>query len=142
MLVAGWIERTVPRGSSLAQSGSQYGQFQLQRDHGLRAWKWDRLRMLFTENGRPAEGRPDWIVLQQSPLPSENQGVILDWLASGYELAASFPAFDPGATGNVYEPQDMFYVPLGGFAGVTRPGPNFYVYRRAHAPDGGLSRRP
>ena len=30
--------------------------------------------------------------------------------------------------------QDAFYVPFAGFDGVTRPGPNFTLYKRAGAP--------
>lgn len=142
VLVADWVQRQVPRGSSIVQSGSQYGQFQLQRGHGLRAWKWDLKRLVFIEDVGPAAGRPDWIVLQQSPLLSQNQGIVLDWLRSGYELVAEFVAFDTKATGNVYEPQDRFYLPMRGFAGVTRPGPNFYVYRRTDTQADGVSPPP
>jgi len=140
VLVADWVQRHVPPGSSIAHSGSQYGQIQLRREHGFRDWRWDRRRQVFAEGREPARGRPDWILLQQSPLPSENQRVVLEWLESGYQLAAAFLAFDVRETGNVYDPQDMFYVPFGGFAGVTRPGSNFYVYKRGDlAPEGSSS---
>jgi hypothetical protein len=31
---------------------------------------------------------------------------------------------------NVYDRQDEFFVPLGGFHGIERPGPNLRVYVR------------
>jgi hypothetical protein len=31
---------------------------------------------------------------------------------------------------HVYDQQDAFCLPLAGFSGVGRPGPNLYVYRR------------
>jgi hypothetical protein len=33
----------------------------------------------------------------------------------------------------VYDPQDAFFMPLAGFDGVRRPGPNFYLYKHAGA---------
>jgi hypothetical protein len=38
-------------------------------------------------------------------------------------------AHDMTATGNVYDWQDEFYLPLSGFQGIDRPGPNLHVYR-------------
>jgi hypothetical protein len=34
---------------------------------------------------------------------------------------------------HVFDPQDAFFVPLAGFEGVERPGPNFAVYKHAGA---------
>jgi 4-amino-4-deoxy-L-arabinose transferase-like glycosyltransferase len=134
VLAANWVERNVPRGSTLVLSGSQYGQIQLPRGHGLRVWRWDRRQQRFTENGRPVTERPDWIVLQESPLPgSRNQPVVLEWLDEGYRQAAEFVAFAPATSVRVYDAQDMFYVPLSGFAGVGRPGPNLRIFMRAGA---------
>ena len=31
---------------------------------------------------------------------------------------------------HTYDQQDAFFVPYDGFDGVTRPGPNFTVYKR------------
>jgi 4-amino-4-deoxy-L-arabinose transferase-like glycosyltransferase len=129
VLVSRWVEDHVPEGSSILQSGSQYGYAQLSREK-YRLWTWDKERLRFVHRGEPAMGRPDWILLQEPPWPGSTQPIVFEFLRSGYQLAWAFPAFDPRARGNVYDTQDAFFVPYAGFRGVERPGPNFKAYRR------------
>jgi hypothetical protein len=132
VLVSEWIERHAPHGSSLLQSGSQYGHAQFHPGH-YRIWKWDKPRRMFLLDGRPVEGRPDWILLQESPLPSRTQEVVEEFLRSGYQLVATFRALDVQERANVYDVQDAFFVPFAGFRHVERPGPNFVVYKHQDA---------
>ena len=134
VVVSRWFEHHVPPGSSVAQSGSIYGYAQFDRKQQYKVWIWDRGRRRFLVEGRTPEGAPDWILVQESPLPSETQAVIKDFLKEGYELATIFKAVDLDSGWRLYDMQDAFYAPFAGFDGVTRPGPNFTLYKRAGAP--------
>jgi 4-amino-4-deoxy-L-arabinose transferase-like glycosyltransferase len=132
VVVARWFDDHVPAGSTVLMSGSAYGYVQFTRDK-YRAWVWDRNRRIFVvdPDKRPAAGTPEWILLQDSPLPSGTQPEVLQLLEHGYERIQDFPAF-PSNGGQVYDPQDMFYAPFAGFDGVERPGPNFSLYKRSN----------
>jgi 4-amino-4-deoxy-L-arabinose transferase-like glycosyltransferase len=134
VMVSQWFERHVPAGSSVVQSGSIYGYAQFGRNQHYKVWIWDRGRRRFLVEGRTPEGAPDWILVQESPLPSDTQSVIKDFLKEGYELASVFKAVDLDQGWRLYDMQDAFYVPFAGFDGVNRPGPNFTLYKRAGAP--------
>jgi 4-amino-4-deoxy-L-arabinose transferase-like glycosyltransferase len=133
VVVLRWFEMHVPPGSSVVQSGSIYGYAQFDRKLQYKVWVWDRGRRRFLVEGQTPEGRPDWILVQESPLPSETQAVIKDFLKEGYELATLFKAVDLDRW-HLYDMQDAFFVPFAGFDGVNRPGPNFTLYKRAGAP--------
>jgi hypothetical protein len=55
---------------------------------------------------------------------------VLDMLPSEYRLVHVVRAVDLDTPGNVYDIQDAFYLPYGGFKGVRRPGPNLEIYQR------------
>jgi 4-amino-4-deoxy-L-arabinose transferase-like glycosyltransferase len=129
VLVQQWVISEVPKGSTILQSGSQYGHAQLS-PADYRLWTWDKDRQTFLVRGQAAIGRPDWILVQESPLPSTTQPAVTEFLRSGYQQVRSFHALDVDAPGNVYDIQDAFFVPFAGFSGVERPGPNVHVYRR------------
>jgi len=131
VLVAEWMARHAEPGAAILISGSRYGYPQF--DRAFRAWRWDRDRLTFFEGRRRAEGQPDWIVLQESPLPSSTQPVVTELLETGYQLLTVIRAYDPAETGNLYDRQDAFFVPFAGFAGVRRPGPNFVIYKHPSA---------
>ena len=131
VVVARWFDEHVPAGSSVLMSGSPYGYVQFTRDK-YKAWVWDRQRGIFMTDldRRAAAGQPDWILVQDSPLPSETQPEVTEFLKSGYDLIENFRAFSPDAA-RVYDQQDMFFAPFAGFGGVQRPGPNFSLYKRS-----------
>ena len=129
VLVAQWFADHVRPGESVVQSGSIYGYAQLDNRIWV-PWTWDRNRKTFLVKNRRAEGRPDWILIQDSPLPSMTQDVVNQFLTEGYAEVKRFPAFSAGPR-RVYDRQDAFFVPFAGFSGVDRPGPNFTLYRRA-----------
>jgi 4-amino-4-deoxy-L-arabinose transferase-like glycosyltransferase len=132
VLVARWVEEHVPAGSSVLQSGSQYGLAQLDPRLNYVVWVWDKPHLRFTVDNKVATGRPDWILLQESPLPSETQPIVKAFLQDGYVRVQDFVALSLFGE-HSYDQQDAFFVPFAGFQGVNRPGPNFVVYRRIGA---------
>ena len=78
----------------------------------------------------PDGARPDWIILQRSPLAAYSYvpAGIERLVREQYDLVRTFVAEapDPRAT---YDQQDAFFLPLTGLDTVKRPGPNFEIYR-------------
>jgi hypothetical protein len=64
-------------------------------------------------------------------------------VATSYRLSASFHAIDMGRDQHWFDMQDGFFIPLAGFAGVERPGPNICIYQRKrdHLDNGGFPPR-
>jgi hypothetical protein len=129
VVVARWFTQNVPPGSSVLQSGSRYGLVQFEPQVKYTNWVWDGGRRRFLVEGQTATGRPDWILVQDSPLPSATQDIVKEFLQEGYVLVSDFHAvsIEPDL---VYDRQDYFYVPIAGLEKVTRPGPNFALYKR------------
>jgi hypothetical protein len=135
VVVARWFDRHVPPGSSVLLSGSSFGYVQFNPLMRYNPWVWDRRRQIFVSdlNRRSVAGRPEWILLQGSPLRSETQPIVREFLQKDYALIKYFEAFSP-ASAHVYDQQDGFFAPFAGFEGVERPGPNFTLYKRIGAP--------
>ena len=128
VLASAWIQANVPAGSTIYLSGSHYGRPELATqgtDNGYRMFKFDPAKGVFAEGTLP-----EWIVIQESALRlySGIPDTLRDVLR-GYQLRQAFRGVDLD-TWHVFDQQDAFYVPLAGFAGVSRPGPNLFVYRR------------
>lgn len=74
---------------------------------------------------------PDIVIVQSSPLrpPLDDIAEVQAVLNEDYRLAFVQHGVnhDPG---NVYDLQDEFFLPLAGFQGIERPGPNLDVYVR------------
>ena len=70
---------------------------------------------------KSAVGEPDWILVQESPVPSETQPEVKEFLKNGYDLVEYFAAFSPGDA-HVYDQQDMFFAPFAGSAVFAAPG--------------------
>jgi len=139
LLAARWIESAFPDGASVGQSGVRYGRVQLTVDSSGRVGRYPMLeynpkQRTFAEPGHRPVDAPDVIVIQQSPLPhyAEASPPSRDLLEGRYTLGTIVPAFAPERPGQrrVYDWQDAFYVPLEGFEGVERPGPNLMIYVR------------
>jgi hypothetical protein len=133
VLVSRWFQEHVPAGSSVLQSGSRYGLAQFDPQLHYREWIWDGGRQAFFVDRQAAEGRPDWIVVQESPLPSRTQEIVTDFLLGGYHLNRCFVAVSLEQDFHLYDRQDAFFVPYAGFTNVQRPGPNFCVFERGSA---------
>jgi hypothetical protein len=136
IVAAQWFERHAPPGSSLLQSGSRFGHLRFDLRLGYREWRWDGGRNAFLLDGVRASGKPDWIVVQDSPLPSTTQEIVKDYLREDYIQTAQFVAA-PLDSGAVYDRQDAFFVPFTRLDRIERPGPNFTIYRREGASDAG-----
>ncbi|MDD2772575.1 MAG: glycosyltransferase family 39 protein [Elusimicrobiales bacterium] len=79
-------------------------------------------------SGKPAE--PDYIVLPYQPFNSKIPKGLAGILQDRYTQIAQFEAFAPDQTRNSYDVHDAFFVPFSGFCGVSRPGPDIYVFRK------------
>ncbi|HEY2905308.1 MAG TPA: phospholipid carrier-dependent glycosyltransferase [Vicinamibacterales bacterium] len=133
VVVARWFEQHVPPRSSVLQSGSQYGHAQFDPGLNYTMWVWNKSASIFVVNGQPAVGQPDWILVQDSPLPSATQPFVTALLRRDYAFVQNFVALSRDR-GHLFDQQDAFYVPYAGFTGVERPGPNFALYKRVGAP--------
>lgn len=132
VLVAQWFAAHVPAGCSVAQSGTRYGHVQFDQRRQYREWTWSSARGVFLAGGLPATAPPDWLLVQDSPIPSATQPVVVEWLRKDYSLVRRFKALS-SADGLVYDRQDAFFVPFAGFAGNERPGPSFSLFVHAAA---------
>jgi hypothetical protein len=61
------------------------------------------------------------------------QPIVRDLLKQDYEFVKFFRAFSRSDQ-HVFDQQDAFFAPFGGFRGVERPGPNYLLYQRKSAP--------
>ncbi len=93
VLVADWFEKNVPPGSTVVQSGSVYGRARFPGALGYREWRWDGGRRVFLLGNKrlSAKDAPEWIVMQDSPLPSGNQEILTDLVKDRYELVSAIP---------------------------------------------------
>jgi 4-amino-4-deoxy-L-arabinose transferase-like glycosyltransferase len=133
VVAARWIDEHVPRGSIVFVTGNAYGHPPLEDrlDPKYRLLAFDYKANNFYEKNHVVNEPPDWIVVQRSALPySHVPDIVVGMLASDYQLVYIVKAVDLDAPGNVYDVQDAFYLPYGGFNGVRRPGPNLEMYRR------------
>jgi hypothetical protein len=136
LIAAQWIREHVPAGASLYQSGSLYGALEIEAPgmpSAFTRWDFDEARGAFVVRGAPQSRGPDWIVLQQSPLSVYSavpQPVSSIASSDQYVQVRSFVAIDPSTQNHVFDWQDAFFLPLSGFHGIRRPGPNFHVYQR------------
>ena len=125
LLARRWVERHFPEGTTIAQIGIASGHVFL---HDGYEPKYLRMPV------RNRRNRPDLIIVQSSPLMPVARELprIEGLLATDYELGFSHNGVgsDPA---NVYDWQDEFFLPLTGFKGIERPGPNFKIYIRRGA---------
>jgi hypothetical protein len=141
LLAAQWMRSRFPGGVTMYQSGSIYGHVQMATvDPYVAALypqlQYDDSRREFVATDGRAAGLPDVMVLQSSPLGySSTADSILALAGRQYSLEESIQAVDAAHPSLVYDRDDAFFVPLAGFAAVTRPGPNLNLYvRRSEAP--------
>jgi len=134
LVAADWMLENVPPGSDIYQTGNPYGHVQLEssRPFRYRHWTWDGGSFRSTRPPwRRTAAWPEWIVVQQSPLPYSHIPVeVARRLRTEYTLVHFVRAVDATDTHNVYDLQDAFYLPFAGFVHVDRPGPNLFIYRR------------
>lgn len=136
LIAARWIRERVPAGGSLYQSDVSYGGLEIEppgMPSSIDLWDFDESRGVFVAAGFAQAREPDWIVIQQSPLTAYSRvpPAIASLVSSNrYVRVRSFIAIEPTADEAVFDRQDAFFLPLAGFRGINRPGPNFHVYQR------------
>jgi hypothetical protein len=123
-VVASWIEKHYPLGASIAQVGEDAGRVVMVqpgapdgRGYSFRPFN-------------PAALDTDIVLVESSPrTPGEDNRAAVAAIERRYMVAADFRAAgdDPS---NVYDRQDLFYLPLAGFKDISRAGPNFTIYVR------------
>jgi 4-amino-4-deoxy-L-arabinose transferase-like glycosyltransferase len=133
LVAADWILEHVPLGTSVFVTGNSYGHPPLEDrvNPKYRLIGYEYRSNRFVERGRRFEGTPDWIVVQRSALPySHIPDPVVEMLPRDYVLAHVIKAADLAEPNNVYDIQDAFYMPYGGFRNIQRPGPNFEIYQK------------
>ena len=74
---------------------------------------------------------PDYLVVHRFPLiASKVHDHIEELLMTEYELVQAFPAMAPSSGKRWFDRMDAFYLPLRGFHGIARPGPNTEIHVR------------
>jgi|WetSurMetagenome_2_1015567.scaffolds.fasta_scaffold26155_2 hypothetical protein len=134
VLAAEWVLQHAHPQATVAYSGSIHGDVQFAGNANVLGWRWNGALGAFLRDGQPTAGPPDWLLVQESPLPSSTQPLVTEWLRQGYQLDTVVHAFDPDGTRRTYDLADAFFLPVDGFAGIERPGPNYRIYRRVTAP--------
>jgi hypothetical protein len=121
LLARRWVESQFPHGTTIAQLGTETGHVFL---HDLNEKRYVRAAVT-------RRARPDLVIIHSSPLRPGPPGLseVRRILATDYELAYNRNVVGDHP-GNIYDRQDDFYLPLAGFKGVERPGPNFSIYIR------------
>lgn len=132
VLAAEWAAANIPAGASVYLAGGRYGAPDLSNRGApppYALWEFDETRMTFDSGAGPTQEWPRWIVVQESPLQAYSRlpGIVREGLGR-YDLRQSFRAIDMRPP-HVYDQQDAWFLPLAGFAGIGRPGPNVYVYQ-------------
>jgi 4-amino-4-deoxy-L-arabinose transferase-like glycosyltransferase len=131
-VAAEWLVRRFPPGTSLYQTGAFYGHVGYRPPDRYRA----ATRLPdggFAVDGRRLDAPPDLVIVQSSPVTWYTGDSLLAGpvLQQQYVEVAQFRSYDPARTAaHVYDLLDAFYLPLRGFDGVERPGPNITIYRR------------
>ncbi len=119
----------VPPGSTFSQTGETYGHVPFEVDGrtlDVRRVGYSRATDAFEP------GEPEWVLVQRSPLRyySEVSLRLEATLGERYVLTRRFDTGAGDGRGRLYDQLDAFYLPLAGFSGLTRPGPEFELYRR------------
>lgn len=79
----------------------------------------------------PAQQLPEWVIVEHSALTGQFtlRPETAALLAERYQLRHVIEAAALPQRRNHYDQQDAFYLPLRGFHGVSRPGPNLSIYQ-------------
>jgi 4-amino-4-deoxy-L-arabinose transferase-like glycosyltransferase len=128
VLAARWLAPRLHPDDTLHDAGGDYARLPLEgaEFHG---WRYDSATRSF---GDPTGRTPDWIVLDESPLPaySSVDAALLSLVEREYVMVHEVLGTRGVTAAAVYDQQDAFFLPVSGFAGVQRPGPDVRIYRR------------
>ena len=136
VLARQWILKNIPPGTSLAQTGREIPTVQLPPLYD--EWRIDIRSGLF--EGKLRRQLPQYLVVEDSALEWYNRPIRRisqlpeRFYGPVWEVRAADLTPEVVAR-NVYDQQDLFYLPFGGFHGVERPGPNITIYHLGyHSP--------
>jgi 4-amino-4-deoxy-L-arabinose transferase-like glycosyltransferase len=97
---------------------------------GFELWDYDRMSQRFIRGTQYQPSFPDYLVITNYPhyafLPLEIRKI----LVSSYVLKNSFIALDVREERNLFDVDDDFYLPFAGYFGLSRPGPNIYIFEK------------
>lgn len=117
-----WIQQRFPAAATISE---------ISPDGGLVFIPYEDIPYTLSLELRRNGPHPDIVIVQSSPLrpPPDDIAEVHAVLNEDYRLAFVQHGVnhDPG---NVYDLQDEFFLPLAGFRGIERPGPNLDVYVR------------
>ena len=127
VLASRWLTERIQPGDSVYDAGSAYTRLDI--------WHTPFERVEFDPTARTFIGgrQPDWLVLQESALPAyaRTPPGVRELAASEYDRVFAVRGMKEGARPGLYDQQDAFFLPLSGFSGIERPGPDITVYRRS-----------
>jgi hypothetical protein len=100
--------------------------------YGYEQWSYNLESGDFEFKGQKANVLPDYIIVSESHLLMYNKvpAEITHLLETAYSLEESFEVVDINDQEVLFDQQDAFYVPLAGFGGTQRPGPNIHIYAK------------
>lgn len=126
VLAAEWLVPRLNPEHTLHDAGGDYVRLEL-GTAGFHEWRYDAATHAFGAG----DATPDWIVLYDSPLGdyASVPEALRDLVRERYTLAHEVRATS-GNTQAVYDRHDAFFLPVSGFDGVERPGPNVQIYFR------------
>ncbi len=128
LLAANWLKPQLRRDDTLCDVVDVIG-LDL-NDVAFHGWRFDAPSATFVNAG---DRLPDWLVLYDSPLGYAKLDPRMARLArERYRLAYEVRGVG-AARQSVFDPQDAFFLPIYGFNGIERPGPDVYIFRRNDA---------
>lgn len=140
LLAAQWVELHFPRGASISEVGRRSTNLFFLPEGPNTPSRYRTKR--FTEDATEVS-EPDIIIVPRSLFdPGAVVPARATALASRYTPLCVIEAQDLSAKGAVYDWQDEFYLPLAGFGGIWRPGPNLTIYVRPDLASTALPHRP
>ena len=126
VVAAEWLAPRLQPEHTLHDAGGEYVRLDLAKAR-FHDWRYDAAARTFGAG----DATPDWVVLYDSPLrdyasvPESLRDLVRARYTLAHEVRAA--ANSPAA---VFDRQDAFFLPISGFDGVERPGPNVQIYRR------------
>lgn len=119
-----WLAAHAPPGAVIAVAGTRFwGWGQPRMPAGMRA-----VQVVPTLEELARE-RPAFLVAHDHPLFSSTvDPAALARAQPALRLVAEFDPFRDGSGGAVFEADDAYYIPIGGFDAVVRPGPHVRIY--------------
>ena len=98
---------------------------------GYDQWLYDAESGRFTHDGGEPSTSPAYLITVTSPLVCYIPEGIEQLMKTSYDLVKSFEVIEIGGRkSNLFDRQDMFFVPFAGFKNVKRPGPNLHIYKK------------